>query len=116
MPLCLGASGLVRAPTPYESATWAGVVHGLRRRSWPRVDAGSAFHTGGAQRANFPEVRARLGVDPEVDAMAWAFGAPFTLHAGLRGGSLREAAHEKYAKELGELKDAYANRKDKAPA
>ena len=29
---------------------------------------------------------------------------------------LREAAHEKYAKELGELKDAYAERKDKAPA
>ena len=27
MPLCLGASGSVRAPTQYQSAKWADVVH-----------------------------------------------------------------------------------------
>src|SRR5664280_667019 len=27
IPLCLGASGLVRAPTQYQSAKWADVVH-----------------------------------------------------------------------------------------
>jgi predicted deacylase len=56
------------------------------------IDYGIDFHTGGAARANFPQVRCLLGVDPEVDAMAEAFAAPFTLHAALRPGSLREAA------------------------
>jgi len=70
------------------------VAHRFMREIMPLIDYGIDFHTGGAQRANFPQVRALLGVDPAVDAMAGAFGAPFTLHAGLRGGSLREAAHE----------------------
>ena len=68
------------------------VAHRFMREIMPLIDYGIDFHTGGAQRANFPQVRCQLGVDPEVDAMAAAFAAPFTLHAGLRPGSLREAA------------------------
>ena len=68
------------------------VAHRFMREIMPLIDYGIDFHTGGAQRANFPQVRCQLGVDLEVDAMAAAFAAPFTLHAGLRPGSLREAA------------------------
>ena len=68
------------------------VAHRFMREIMPLVDYGIDFHTGGAARSNFPQVRCQLGVDPEVDAMAAAFAAPFTLHAALRPGSLREAA------------------------
>jgi predicted deacylase len=68
------------------------VAHRFMREIMPLIDYGIDFHTGGAARANFPQVRCLLGVDPVVDAMAMAFSAPFTLHAALRPGSLREAA------------------------
>ncbi|MCC3151664.1 succinylglutamate desuccinylase/aspartoacylase family protein [Hymenobacter sp. BT770] len=69
------------------------VAHRFMREIMPLIDYGIDFHTGGAARANFPQVRCLLGVDDEVDAMAEAFAAPFTLHAALRPGSLRESAH-----------------------
>ena len=69
------------------------VAHRFMREIMPLIDYGIDFHTGGAARSNYPQVRGLLGVDPEVDAMAAAFSAPFTLHAALRAGSLREAAH-----------------------
>ncbi len=68
------------------------VAHRFMREIMPLLDYGIDFHTGGAARANYPQVRCELGTDPETDALAAAFGAPFTLHAGLRPGSVREAA------------------------
>ncbi|MDO7877290.1 succinylglutamate desuccinylase/aspartoacylase family protein [Hymenobacter sp. ASUV-10] len=68
------------------------VAHRFMREIMPLIDYGIDFHTGGAARANFPQVRCQLGVDAETDALAAAFAAPFTLHAALRAGSLREAA------------------------
>ena len=68
------------------------VAHRFMREIMPLIDYGIDFHTGGAARANYPQVRCLLGVDPELDALAAAFAAPFTLHAALRPGSLREAA------------------------
>ncbi|MBD2766567.1 succinylglutamate desuccinylase/aspartoacylase family protein [Hymenobacter sp. BT664] len=68
------------------------VAHRFMREIMPLIDYGIDFHTGGAARANYPQVRCQLGVDPEVDALAAAFAAPFTLHAALRPGSFREAA------------------------
>jgi predicted deacylase len=68
------------------------VAHRFMREIMPLIDYGIDFHTGGAARANFPQVRCVLGVDAETDALAAAFAAPFTLHAALRAGSLREAA------------------------
>jgi predicted deacylase len=70
------------------------VAHRFMREIMPLIDYGIDFHTGGATRSNYPQVRCLLGVDSEVDAMAAAFAAPFTLHASLRAGSLREAAHD----------------------
>ena len=69
------------------------VAHRFMREIMPLIDYGIDFHTGGAARANYPQVRALLGSDPETDALARAFAAPFTMHAALRDGSLREAAH-----------------------
>lgn len=52
---------------------------------------GIDFHAGSDDRANLPQVRADLD-DPEAQRCAEAFGAPVTIHASLRDGSLREAA------------------------
>jgi predicted deacylase len=68
------------------------VAHRFMREIMPLIDYGIDFHTGGAARANFPQVRCVLGTDAATDALAAAFAAPFTLHAALRPGSLREAA------------------------
>jgi predicted deacylase len=68
------------------------VAHRFMREILPLVDYGIDFHTGGAARANAPQVRCVLGEDPRTDALAQAFAAPFTLHAALRPGSLREVA------------------------
>ncbi|MBC6988159.1 succinylglutamate desuccinylase/aspartoacylase family protein [Hymenobacter sp. BT491] len=67
------------------------VAHRFTREILPLVDCGIDFHTGGAARSNYPQVRCQLGY-PDSDAMAQAFAAPFTLNASLRPGSLREAA------------------------
>ena len=69
------------------------VAHRFMREIMPLIDYGIDFHTGGAARANAPQVRCLLGEDPALDALAAAFAALFTLHAPLRPGSLREAAH-----------------------
>lgn len=57
----------------------------------PRIDYGIDFHTGGADRSNYPQVRCLLD-DPENRELARAFYAPFTLHAKYRPKSLRQSA------------------------
>ena len=54
---------------------------------------GIDLHTGGRHRSNFPQIRAELH-DPEIRAMADAFGAPIIIDSTLRDGSLRECATE----------------------
>lgn len=68
------------------------VAHRFMREIMPLVDYGIDFHTGGAARANHPQLRCLLGEDAATDALAAAFAAPFTLHARLRPGSLRATA------------------------
>ena len=58
-----------------------------------RSEVGIDLHTGAIHRANLPQVRANLS-DRRTDELAGAFGAPVTLDASLRDGSLREAAGE----------------------
>lgn len=69
------------------------VAHRFMREIMPLVDVGIDFHTGGAARANHPQLRCLLGEAAATDALATAFAAPFTLHARLRPGSLRATAH-----------------------
>jgi predicted deacylase len=57
----------------------------------PWVDFGIDFHTGGASRANYPQVRCLLE-DAASARLAQAFGAPFQLNAPFRIKSLRKEA------------------------
>src|SRR5688572_1965030 len=57
----------------------------------PFIDYGIDFHTGGAMRTNYPQVRAVLR-EPENVELAHAFAAPFTNDAPFRPNSLRREA------------------------
>lgn len=59
-----------------------------------RSDFGIDLHTAAIHRENLPQIRANLA-DDNVRKMAEAFAAPIMLNAGLRDGSLREAAMER---------------------
>lgn len=67
------------------------VAYFLMQDIIPKIDYGIDFHTGGADRTNYPQVRAMMN-DPENEVLAKAFNAPFTLHSKYRAKSLRQAA------------------------
>lgn len=52
---------------------------------------GLDLHTGSGHRANLPQIRGNLDDETTLE-LAMSFGAPVTLHAKLRDGSLRDAA------------------------
>lgn len=56
-----------------------------------QCSVGIDCHTATGHRINLPQIRADTD-HPETMKLAEAFGAPFTIHARLRDGSLREAA------------------------
>lgn len=56
-----------------------------------KVGYGIDFHTGGASRSNYPQIRCNL-YRPEVRELAEAFGAPFIVHADYRERSFRKEA------------------------
>ena len=60
----------------------------------PQIDCGIDFHTGGASRANFPQVRCSFNLG-DAKALAKVFNAPVTLHSTLIAKSFRSAAHKK---------------------
>jgi predicted deacylase len=55
-----------------------------------RCQYGIDFHTGSDHRTNLPQLRVDLSM-PEVERLSKAFGAPVTVHAQYRDGSLRAA-------------------------
>jgi len=57
----------------------------------PHIDLGLDFHTGGASRANYPQVRAALD-QPENITYCKAFGPPVVLHSRPIDKSFRKAA------------------------
>lgn len=59
----------------------------------PEIDFGIDFHTGGASRTNFPQIRYEFG-DDLAREVATAFAAPFTLNSPVIKGSFRETAKE----------------------
>jgi len=67
------------------------VAYNLMREVIPYVDYGIDFHTGGAMRTNYPQVRAVLR-DEKNMALAQAFHAPFTIDSPFRPNSLRKEA------------------------
>jgi predicted deacylase len=70
------------------------VAYHLMNEVIPFIDYGIDFHTGGAMRANYPQVRAVLRDEKNV-ALANAFCAPFTIDAPFRPNSLRREASRK---------------------
>jgi predicted deacylase len=57
-------------------------------------DMGIDLHTGSDHRFNLPQIRGDLE-DPTTLRLARAFGAPVSVHAPLRDGSLREACRRR---------------------
>lgn len=70
------------------------VAYNLMKEVVPYIDYGIDFHTGGAMRANYPQVRTLLK-DPVNSELAEAFCAPFTIDAPFRPNSLRKEAARK---------------------
>ncbi|MCC5913430.1 MAG: succinylglutamate desuccinylase/aspartoacylase family protein [Balneolaceae bacterium] len=60
----------------------------------PKIDYGIDFHTGGASRTNFPQIRCVLTNEKNVE-LANAFAPPVILHSGLIEKSFRKAAYKK---------------------
>lgn len=60
----------------------------------PHLDVGIDFHTGGAQRTNYPQVRCVMQEEKNVE-LAAAFHAPFTIDSPFRPHSLRQTAAKK---------------------
>ncbi len=64
------------------------MAYNLMKEILPHVDFGIDFHTGGASRTNYPQIRCDMK-DPMNRQMALAFNAPFTLQSSTIKKSLR---------------------------
>ena len=69
------------------------VAHRLMTEIMPDIDLVIDFHTGGASRFNAAQIRI-VKEDPQLDALASVFGAPFTLYSNNLGKSFRNACHQ----------------------
>lgn len=70
------------------------VAYNLTHQIIPVIDYGIDFHTGGAMRTNYPQVRAMLD-NARNQELANAFCAPFTIDSPFRPNSLRREASKK---------------------
>ena len=70
------------------------VAYTLVKEIIPKIDFGIDFHTGGASRANFPQIRCVFDNSKNLE-LANAFKPPVILHSGLIDKSFRKAAHRK---------------------
>ncbi len=70
------------------------VAYNIMNEIIPIIDYGIDFHTGGASRANFPQIRCTFDV-PENIELAKIFSPPVILHSKLIEKSFRKAAHKK---------------------
>ena len=60
----------------------------------PHCDHVIDLHSGAVNRENLPQIRARLRDDPELEALAKAFGMPVVLNAEFLDNSFRAAAYD----------------------
>lgn len=67
------------------------VAYHLTHDVIPFIDYGIDFHTGGAMRTNYPQIRCVMSDEKNV-ALANAFHAPFTIDAPFRPHSIRQTA------------------------
>lgn len=67
------------------------VAHFIVQDILPLIDYGIDYHTGGAAKSNYPQVRC-ITQDEENLNLAKAFAAPIILNSNYRSGSLRKEA------------------------
>lgn len=70
------------------------VAYHLMKEVIPNIDYGIDFHTGGAMRTNYPQIRCVMQDEKNAE-LAAAFAAPFTIDSPFRPKSLRQAAAKK---------------------
>lgn len=70
------------------------VAHTIMNEIVPKIDYGIDFHTGGASRANYPQVRCVFDNEKNLE-LAQAFAPPVLMHSSLIDKSFRKAAHRK---------------------
>ncbi|MBD0399943.1 succinylglutamate desuccinylase/aspartoacylase family protein [Flammeovirga sp. EKP202] len=68
-------------------------AHKFTKEIAPYVDYVVDFHTGGADRSNFPNIRCNFDEEQEY-GMAKAFGAPYMMHSKYISHSIRETIHK----------------------
>jgi uncharacterized protein len=81
-------------PGSARGSTASRLAHLFMEQVVNHCSVGIDLHTATNHRINHPQIRANLD-DPATLRMAKAFGAPFSIHARLRDGSLRQAAAER---------------------
>jgi len=69
------------------------VAYYLMKDILPQIDLGLDFHTGGADRTNYPQIRCNMNSE-ENEQLAAIFNAPFTIHSMYRPKSLRYSANK----------------------
>ncbi|MBA3898763.1 MAG: succinylglutamate desuccinylase/aspartoacylase family protein [Bacteroidetes bacterium] len=75
------------------------IAHDLMREIIQQIDFGVDFHTGGASKSNFPQIRCVFS-EPGNLELAKQFGAVFIINSGLREQTLRKEAFRKGKKIL----------------
>lgn len=80
-------------PGSRRGSTASRLAHMFMSQIVDHCSVGIDLHTATNYRTNLPQIRANID-DPATLKLARAFGAPFTIHARLRDGSLRQAASE----------------------
>jgi predicted deacylase len=70
------------------------IAYTVTKEILPIIDLGVDYHTGGASRTNYPQVRSHI-VDETTLAHAKAFGLPMVLDSPLIDGSLRKEAFKR---------------------
>lgn len=81
-------------PGSARGSTASRLAHLFMEQVVAHCSVGIDLHTATNHRINHPQIRANLD-DPATLRLARAFGAPFSIHARLRDGSLRQAAAER---------------------
>jgi len=78
-------------PGNSEGSLASVVAYTITNTILPLVDFGLDFHTGGASRTNYPQLRYEEGDELAAEISA-AFQAPFTLYSNVIDGSFRQSA------------------------
>jgi len=81
-------------PGSARGSTASRLAHLFMEQVVDQCSVGIDLHTATNHRINHPQLRANLD-DPTTLELARAFAAPFSIHARLRDGSLRQAAAER---------------------